>query len=290
MKQFILPQAPDHGGTVYLTGKDYHYLVRVRRYGVGTIIPVLVPSPSQPQQGSLRIIEIYEDRLVGEVTPRTSTEEYRDLPSANPDESPSPKGDSEQALDQPGLDRRLGGSPGYPQIHLWVGYPKARKLDQVIRQATELGVATIRPILCDRSIPDPDARGWAKKSQRYRRIIEEAVQQSGSPGIPELQDPAALERVIMTPTDGALGIYFHETMLAKEGLHDYLCPLPEQVYLLLGPEGGISPRERRLLQEHSWQPGYLGNSVLRCETAVVAALGAIKAICGEVTRWQINNR
>jgi 16S rRNA (uracil1498-N3)-methyltransferase len=271
MKQFILPQAPDPSGLILLSGKDYHYLIHVRRYEVGTLLAVLVPGDSKASQshGQLRIIEIYPDHLVGEVTCESAPQNGEAFSSPFPS----------------------------PRIRLFFGYPKGKKIDAVIRQATELGVSEIQPVLCDRSIPDPDKAGWGKKQVRYERIISEAVQQSGAPQVPVLSIPETLDQLLgglkgsVHPGEAGItrdvGLFFHETRLAKEGLHDYLCPLPDRLSVFIGPEGGISPRERNLLEQHHWKPGYLGFGVLRCETAVVAAVSAVKAICGEDDRWQI---
>ena len=256
MKKFVLPAGPGPDGTLVLTGRDFHYLVRVRRLKVGDTFVVLA---AEGGEAPATISSIGAESLTIRV----------------------------------GQDDREASGERDCELVLLLGLPKGKKLDQSLRQATELGVAEIWPVLSDYSIPDIDPKDWERKRGRLEAVIQEAVQQSGGAGLPRLYRPLPLERCLEESLErigdrsGTLGIYFHEKPLAQSGLHEYLQSIPARVLVYVGPEGGISPREIEVLGRHGFVPGFLGRTVLRCETAVVAALAAIKILVLEADAWRV---
>jgi 16S rRNA (uracil1498-N3)-methyltransferase len=174
-----------------------------------------------------------------------------------------------------------------PDLRLLLGYPKGKKLEQSLRQSTELGVRHIYPIFCDHSIPDTEPRAWIQKRTRLEALILEAAQQSNCLPLPVLYDPRTLDDFFrdFPEYQGGTGIFFHEKPLEQRGIADYLGTTSTPIYLLVGPEGGISPREVELLVSRGFHPGYLGPTVMRCETAVVAALASVKTFCLEASLW-----
>ncbi|MDB4928419.1 MAG: hypothetical protein JWM10_903, partial [Myxococcaceae bacterium] len=75
----------------------------------------------------------------------------------------------------------------------WIqGVPKGDKMDLIVRQATELGVAAIAPVFTARSIPREQPERWAPRVQRWERIAEEASRQCGRAHVPAIEPPRPL--------------------------------------------------------------------------------------------------
>lgn len=74
-------------------------------------------------------------------------------------------------------------------------------------------------------------------------------------------------------------------MLENNSLHGYLKGVPRRLHLFIGPEGGFSPEEVSEFTRVGIMPIYLGENVLRAETAVIYGIGAVKTILREHDRW-----
>ena len=176
-------------------------------------------------------------------------------------------------------------------MHLVQCIPKGKKLDLIIRQSVELGVSRISLIQSRNSIPDLSER-WDRKREHLEGIVREAYQQSGGNTLTVLEEPRSFETFFkhdpLEPRD--LGLFFHEQELEKTSLHEYLGVIPREIRIVIGPEGGLAPEELQLLQAASYRPVYLGKQVLRCETAAVAGLGALRLIMREHPFWSTTDR
>ncbi len=259
MKQFILPSEHVEGDTVDLTGEDFHYLARVRRHQPGEVIPARTPGG---RAFDLRIDDIGRDRLRGTLLPVTTA--TADAAGTGP-----------------------GARPQIPPITLYQGLPKGKKLDTVVRQATEAGVQAIVPVRTSHSVVDWEGARGAKKLDRLERIAREAAQQSGSvapPRIAEIIDLNDIEPV--SPEAGEVGLVFHEKPLAAQALHEYLRTAPHHLYLAVGPEGGFSGDEiTKLTDAKNFSVARLGATVLRTETAALYAVAAVQTILREREQW-----
>ncbi len=156
--------------------------------------------------------------------------------------------------------------PQPPQdVHVLVAPVKKDAWDFVLEKATELGAAAIRPVFTDYT---QNAR---VKDDRARANLIEAAQQCERTHVPEYLPPEKLD-VVLKNWDGARILY------AALERHDAK-PLREVIQkdrpasILIGPEGGFSPREREGLLKHDFVvPVSLGPNILRTDTAVAAAL------------------
>ncbi|MFP4363605.1 MAG: RsmE family RNA methyltransferase [Spirochaetia bacterium] len=175
--------------------------------------------------------------------------------------------------------------PNMPPVYLYQCLLKGKKMDQTIRQSIEAGITDFIPVQsshCVAKIENPQ-----KKQTRWKKIVEEAVIQSGRDSIPDIQNCIRIQDIPALHKEREFGVFFHEYPLENSGLHSYLSKYPKEVSVLIGPEGGFSQKEVSELLEKNWSPGYLGNTVLRAETATVFALGAIQIILQERTSWQL---
>ena len=162
------------------------------------------------------------------------------------------------------------------RIGLIQGLPEADKMDWIIQKAVELGVAWIQPIICDRSVVRLSGERAARRESHWRRVAVAACEQSGRNRIPEVRPtlgfqswiavPAAAPRWMLDPA----GEPVNRKSAARQDLE-----------LLVGPEGGLSERERELAAQQGCEPVALGPRILRAETAPLAALSAIHALWGD---------
>jgi 16S rRNA (uracil1498-N3)-methyltransferase len=269
MRQFILPEDWNGGASCLVTGGRAHYVARVLRLGRGDRFP---GRDSGGRLWDCRVLEAEPGRLLLAVLPR-----------------------DEGAPNAPGgeyLPEELG-SEGRVRIILAQGLPKGAKMDLIIRQAAEAGVAAVVPLLSPRAVPRgaraPEEGGRARLA-RWERIVREALQQSGSGTRPELFEPLPLSALPETLAGLGVGpadprILLHEAPLAQSSMHGYLTGTPEAVVLSVGPEGGFAPDELDLLLSWGFKPLRLAGAVLRAETAALYAIAAAQIILSERSSW-----
>ncbi|MDR0411721.1 MAG: 16S rRNA (uracil(1498)-N(3))-methyltransferase [Treponema sp.] len=253
MKQFLLTVAPEHG-TVILTGNDYHYLAHVRRCREGSIFRAILPDH--------REIRLLVQKLDG----------FRLICQC--------------------LEQETSPSQPLPPITLFQALPRGMKIDLIIRQAVETGVSEIIPFISEYCILKQDSvrEGKNGRLDRWRRIIREARQQSGSNVETEVCKVCTTEE--MTARWDALksrhrkpsGLLLHQAPLAEGSFHQSLEDC-DAVAIIVGPEGGFSEREAALFMNLGFTPLIMGQSVMRVETASIYAIGAVKTILLEAEKW-----
>jgi len=164
-------------------------------------------------------------------------------------------------------------------VGLVQGLPEADKMDWIIQKSVELGVAWIQPIVCDRSVVRLSGERAERREAHWRRVAVAACEQSGRNRIPEVRPTLAFQSWIAVA--GAAPRWLlepgGEPLTAK-------APREEGIELVVGPEGGLSERERDLALSRGCEPVALGPRTLRAETAPLAALAAIHALWGDFRR------
>jgi len=260
MKQFILNDKPDKNGRVRLEGGDYHYLVRVRRLAPGEYFPALLPDGAEVM---IRVCSVDSQTVTGEVL-----------------QGENSRGKASHS-----------NSP-LPPIILFQALPKGEKMDIIVRQAAEGGIAEIVPFASEFSAVKIEKSGGQKFS-RWERIIKEARQQSGSGTATVIRQPLSIDGLftyweqIKIQQSGVLGLLFHHLPLANISLHEYLDTSPETVVLTIGPEGGFSPAEAERFVAAGFKPFTVGDTILRTETAALYAQAAVRILLGEKDSWEM---
>ena len=153
-------------------------------------------------------------------------------------------------------------------IHLAMAIIQLEKFELVLQKATELGVRSIIPMVTERVEVRPER--YRGKQERWRKIIFEAVKQSGRTRIPDLEEPAEFKDVIAR--DG-LRILFDADIPSSQ--HPNI-----PTTLLIGPEGGFSESELQAARDHGSAFAQLGPRRLRAETAAIVAAAIITARSG----------
>lgn len=146
----------------------------------------------------------------------------------------------------------------------------------MIEKATELGVATIRPfesVRTERGL----AQASIKRSSRWERIALEASQQSRRDHLPVIEKVVPFAKVVQAETK--VRLFLDELPQAQPILDSLPRNLQSEgsVELLLGPEGGWTEEEHQSALSRGWQPCSLGNTILRAETAAIAAISVVIA-------------
>lgn len=154
------------------------------------------------------------------------------------------------------------------------------KFELVLQKATELGAAAIVPLVTDRVEVRPER--WRGKTERWRKIVFEAVKQSGRAAIPDLTEPQTIDDLAKK---AGLKIVFDADEPA-----DAMPAAVDPVTLLIGPEGGWSEREIALLRAGGCVFQRLGVRRLRAETAAIVALATMAARQGELDSRERNQR
>lgn len=153
---------------------------------------------------------------------------------------------------------------------------KFDRMEWAIEKVTELGVATIVPVMARRTEKHL-AQSAAKRVERWRRITQEAAQQSRRSDIPQIEDPLALSawlarepsttRILLSEEEREQSLRHHLEAITDSTESD----LPS-ISCAIGPEGGWTSEELALFQKHNWQSASLGPRILRAETAAIAAI------------------
>lgn len=159
------------------------------------------------------------------------------------------------------------------RVTLVQGMPKGKKTDLILQKATELGADRIVFVYMDRSVPVA-GESQDKKLSRFRRIAEEAASQSARDSIPTVLIRSSLEEAMPLLAENEIAFACYE---AEEThlLPDTLGREGASIGFLIGPEGGVSPREISLLEKAGIPTVSLGRRILRTETAPLAVLSMI---------------
>lgn len=157
--------------------------------------------------------------------------------------------------------------------------PKGDKMEWIIQKCTELGVSRIIPVLSARCVSRPEGKDAVKKTVRWQKIAEQASKQCGRAVIPRIDDITSINAL---PHSGRR-IFAYEL---EEGvsLAGQKFDNDQELYLLIGPEGGFESSEAERIRAQGWEAVGLGPRILRAETAAIAASAIIMAIAGCMER------
>ena len=163
------------------------------------------------------------------------------------------------------LGEKLDITPS-PNITLVLSIFKFDRMEWAIEKCTELGVSKIVPVIAQRTEKHL-ASAAVKRVERWQRIARQASEQSRRIAVPEITAPmklpAAFElsgsRIVLAETE--------QQVMLKDVL-----PSDRDVILAFGPEGGWTEGELKVFREAGWVTASLGNTILRAETAAIAAM------------------
>jgi 16S rRNA (uracil1498-N3)-methyltransferase len=154
-----------------------------------------------------------------------------------------------------------------PHVTVYLSIFKFDRMEWALEKLTELGVSSIRPVIAERT-EQHLAKAAAKRVERWRKLAREAAQQARRIAPPEVRDPVALKKAVADEQGGRIVLAEAEEQTSlKAALTECTPPLA----LAFGPEGGWSDAEMGLFKASGWKSASLGHTILRAETAAIAA-------------------
>jgi 16S rRNA (uracil1498-N3)-methyltransferase len=151
---------------------------------------------------------------------------------------------------------------------------KFDRMEWAIEKCTELGVARIVPVIAARTETHL-ASAATKRVERWRRIAHQASEQARRVSPPEVEDPTKLKDVLSMKAEHRIVLSEVEDEVM---LKDVIGLSSQSVALAFGPEGGWKEQELAAFANAGWRSASLGNSILRAETAVIAAVAIAASI------------
>jgi 16S rRNA (uracil1498-N3)-methyltransferase len=168
-------------------------------------------------------------------------------------------------------------------VHLAIGMPANERMDWLIEKATELGAASIQPLLTERSVLRLSGERAEKKTAHWQGAAIAACEQCGRNRIPLIYPPVLYEKWLQTlinSAEFAIDSVANRALLSLQpqaiSALRWARALPSSaaVLCLAGPEGGLSAAEERAALQVGFAAVSLGARTLRSETAPLAALAA----------------
>lgn len=162
-------------------------------------------------------------------------------------------------------------------VSVYQCFPKGDKLDTVVQKAVELGASEIVAVMSERCVARPDAKAFAKRIERLKKISESAAAQCGRSIIPEIRGIIGYDAALKEIASKDTGFICYEgdgTLPVRE----LLTGTPKTVGFLIGPEGGLSEKETALAKQENIALAGLGKRILRTETASGYVLSAISVL------------
>ncbi len=161
-------------------------------------------------------------------------------------------------------------------LTLYQAVPKLDKLEMIIQKAVELGASKIVPVLTRRCISRPTEKDFSKKLERLRKIALEAAKQSGRGIIPEIAPIISFKNAISEMAESECS-----AMLYEEGgirFSELETENKNNFSLFIGSEGGFDPEEAQYARDAGINMIWLGERILRCETAPLTAISLLMYI------------
>jgi 16S rRNA (uracil1498-N3)-methyltransferase len=169
-------------------------------------------------------------------------------------------------------------------VHIAIGMPANERMEWLVEKATELGAASIQPLMTERTVLRLSGERADKKQAHWQAIAIAACEQSGRNRVPVVHPVLSLNawlaqratrqegrphaaRCVFSVHSASVSANTFATMIA-----DFKTSHQETIECLCGPEGGLSPAEEAAAIAADYTPVGLGARVLRSETAPLAAL------------------
>lgn len=161
---------------------------------------------------------------------------------------------------------------------------KGEKMDLIVRQAVELGVSTLIPVITGRSVPRWSAVQETRRLERWRAIARSAAAQCRRCRLPAVKAVIDFQRALaeIKAAPVALVPWEEEKDTGIAGICSRPSPQNRSVLVFIGPEGGLSSEEAAALSTAGAFKVHLGPRILRVETAAAVTLALVQAAWGDL--------
>jgi 16S rRNA (uracil1498-N3)-methyltransferase len=176
------------------------------------------------------------------------------------------------------IERRTRPQTTGPDLDLVVALVKRARLETIVEKAAELGARRVQPVITERTNTE------RTRVDRLQAIAVEAAEQTGRLDVPQVLEPARLERLLEGWEPGRRLLFCDEAGEAPPALEALAGQARGEAWaILIGPEGGFSPAERARLRALAYAcAASLGPRILRADTAAIAALTLWQAALGDL--------
>lgn len=168
-----------------------------------------------------------------------------------------------------------------PHIHIALSVSRYNVMDSIIEKAVEMGVQSILPFCSDFSFIRKPANLPEGKNERWQKIIVSSTQQSGRGELMKIQEPVEWPEMLklINPGESNWCLFAYEgdsVLVVKEYLQSKPGANVENLWIIVGSEGGFSEKEVSEMQQLGLNPVTLGSQVLRVETACMTLVSVLK--------------
>lgn len=166
------------------------------------------------------------------------------------------------------VEEKLDNNESSIELTVAIALVKEQKMDLILQKLTELGVSKIIPVKMERSIVKLDDAKFKKKKERWIKICKEASEQSKRNKIPEITDIHTIKELkeIDSNYKFICSTKNNNNLVNKYLQEKAICA---KMIFVIGPEGGISPKEEDALETFGYIPISLGSRIMRVETAAI---------------------
>ena len=239
MRRFFVSPENIGENTVTIDDRnDLHHMMRVLRLSAGDEMDI---SDSQEWEYRVRLLSVNEERAEALI-----------------------------------LDKQRFTSEPQTRITLFQGIPKQGKMEIIVQKSVELGVAEIVPVFMARTVV-ADKGNFGKKIQRWQKIADETVKQCRRGVIPEVSQAVRMDELpgMLEDFDLVLLPYENEKNVTIKDVLRADGEKSGRIAVVIGPEGGFSRGEAEMITSIGGKTVTLGKTVLRTETAGIAAIAMI---------------
>jgi 16S rRNA (uracil1498-N3)-methyltransferase len=160
------------------------------------------------------------------------------------------------------------------EVHLALGMPANERMDWLVEKATELGVASIQPLVTERGVLKLTGQRADKKLAHWQSIAVAACEQCGRNRVPVVHALVSLTEWLKTKLPDTK--FLLSLRADSQALQLAMASIADRpVVLLSGPEGGLTPAEEAAALSSAFVSIGLGQRTLRAETAPLGALAAL---------------
>jgi 16S rRNA (uracil1498-N3)-methyltransferase len=181
------------------------------------------------------------------------------------------------------IEKKLSPSNESPlEMIVAQGFLKDKKMDDLIRPLTELGMTRWVPTLTRRTVARPDSGRMKKRIQRWQSIAIEAIKQCGRTVVPSIEPLMDFSEVLDYFSNADKKLFFWEQ--ANQPLLNKSFKKPASVLILLGPEGGFTNQEAGMAMDKGCIAVSLGCRILRAQTAAVCSCALTQYLFGDLQK------
>ncbi|MEG1050181.1 MAG: RsmE family RNA methyltransferase [Oscillospiraceae bacterium] len=164
-------------------------------------------------------------------------------------------------------------------LTVYMALPKSDKLEFIVQKMCELGAVRVVPFVSEFCIAQKSKKEDNKRG-RLQKISDEACKQSGRSCGAQVEETLSFKELLQELSTNDKNLFFYEN--SSDKLKDIPFENVKRVGIIIGSEGGFSPKEAELLTEKGALSVGLGKRILRCETAAVTAAALVMYSLGEL--------